>query len=337
MNTTTTTRKIGSNRGKARLWIEGMVLQAAGWTRGKRYNCSFNDGCIVYEAHEEGSRAVAGTDGRPIIDTNTDKIKESLKGAEVATITIIGNKIRITAAAIALMASLTFGFFPAHAMSVLVGCEYSGRVRDAFAERGHDAVSCDLLPTDQTGGTHIQDNLLNHLHREWDMVLAFPSCTHLAISSAWAFNDPNYEKYPDIGYHQRVKPGTLTGEARRKARQESIEFADKIYKSCDKVVMENPRGFLSTMWKKPTQVIDPHWFGDPHSKATCLWLKNLKPLKPTNQLDITKHGWLAPNGKWRWMNQTASGQNNLGPSKDRWKVRSTTYQGIANAFAEQYG
>jgi len=145
--------------------------------------------------------------------------------------------------------------------------------------------------------------------------------------------DPDYIKYPGVGYHQKVKETTLTGAARRKAQLEELEFVKRLAAApINKKCIENPVGQLSTLWKKPSQIIQPYWFGEDASKATCLWLENLPLLEKTNEV----RGRLVA-GKERWGNQTDSGQNNLSPGEDRWKERSRTYKGIAAAFAEQWG
>ena len=217
-------------------------------------------------------------------------------------------------------------------MRVLVACEYSGRVRDAFIARGHDAWSCDLLPTDRPG-PHIQGDVRNVLYDGWDLMVAHPACTFLTVAANWCLQDePRF----------KPKPGTLYGAARRQAQAEALDFVRLLldepspemigggWKShgIPKVALENPVGVISTKIRKPDQTIQPWQFGENASKATCLWLRGLPLLVPTNVL---------PGGKAaRRANQTASGQNRLGPSPDRWKIRSETYQGIANAFAEQW-
>lgn len=212
-------------------------------------------------------------------------------------------------------------------MKVIVACEYSGRVRDAFIARGHDAMSCDLLPT-QSPGPHYQGDVRKILGDGWDLMIAHPDCTYLTNSAAWAFKDGPY--------HQKVKPGTLVGEARRQARREAIEFVKELYAApIEKKAIENPVGALSTEWKEPTQYIQPYEYGDDASKITCLWLDNLNPLTPTKLVPPR----LARNGKryaLRWGNQTDSGQNKETPADDRWIVRSTTWQGWADAMADQW-
>lgn len=214
-------------------------------------------------------------------------------------------------------------------MRVIVACESSGRVREAFRARGHDAWSCDLLPTDQPGN-HYQGSIFDILGDRWDLLIAHPPCTYLTVSAAWAFKDPDYNRFPGVGYHQKVKAGTLVGEARREARREALVFARKLFDfGIKKVGMENPVGNLSTPWRQPDQIIHPWQFGHDASKATCLWLKGLPLLRPTNNIQ-------KPKGE-RYANQSPNGQNKLPPSDDRWKLRSETYQGIADAMAAQWG
>lgn len=187
-------------------------------------------------------------------------------------------------------------------MKILVACEFSGIVRDAFAKRGHDAWSCDLLPT-HTEGNHIQGDVTNWLEFDWDMLIAFPPCTHLAVSGARYFKD------------------------KQKEQQDALDFVRMLLNApIEKIALENPVGVISTKVRRPDQIIQPWMFGEDASKRTCLWLKNLPLLLPTN---IIK--------KDRYANQTPSGQNNIGPSPTRWMERSKTYQGIADAMAEQWG
>ena len=193
-------------------------------------------------------------------------------------------------------------------MRVLVACEYSGTVRDAFRAMGHDAVSCDLLPTD-VPGPHHQGSVLDILNDGWDMMIAFPPCTHLAVSGARWF-----------------------AAKRADGRQQmAIDFFMELANAnIPKIAIENPVGIMSTEWRKPDQIIQPWQFGHEATKSTCLWLKGLKKLRPTNIVDkgerhVTKSGRSLP--KWY----------NLPPSEDRWKVRSTTFQGIADAMAQQWG
>jgi hypothetical protein len=192
-------------------------------------------------------------------------------------------------------------------MKVLVACEYSGTVRDAFKAKGHEAWSCDLLPTDRPG-LHHQGDVVEFIKNNsgWDLMIAHPPCTYLAASG--------------LHWNKRI-------QGRDQLTLESLEFVTLLFNApIPKIVLENPIGRINTAIRKPDQIIQPWMFGEDASKSTCLWLKGVNKLEPTN---IIK--------KDRYANQTASGQNNLGPSKDRWKIRSTTYQGIANAMAEQWG
>jgi len=215
-------------------------------------------------------------------------------------------------------------------MKVLVACEYSGRVRDAFIAKGHNVISCDLLPTDSPG-PHYQGNVMDIINDGFDLMIAHPPCTYLTCSAEWAYrNGP---------FHQKVKPGTLTGIARREAREQAVEFVRALYNSnIPKVAIENPVGVLSSRFREPDQFIQPYEYGEDGSKKTCLWLKGLPLLKPTGlyppRLAKTRDG---RGYALRWGNQTDSGQNKESPGADRWKIRSTTWQGWANAMAEQWG
>jgi hypothetical protein len=193
-------------------------------------------------------------------------------------------------------------------MRVLVACEIFGRVRDSFLALGHDAVSCDILET-EVAGPHIRGDVREHLSDGWDLMIAFPPCTYLC-SSGLHWNS------------RRPERAALTEEA--------LEFVrDLLDAPIERIALENPIGCISTRIRKPEQIIQPFQFGHPESKSTCLWLKNLPLLQPTRVLPLPASG--------RWENQTASGQNRLGPSADRWKERSKTYQGIASAMASQWG
>ena len=193
-------------------------------------------------------------------------------------------------------------------MRVLVACEYSGRVREAFRLLGHDAWSCDLLPSEDNSKFHLRWDVLAVLENNWDMMIAHPPCTHLAVSGAWQFKDKQQEQ------------------------QEALEFVRLLMNApINRICIENPISIISTAIRKPDQIIQPWMFGHDASKSTCLWLKNLPPLVPTHYIEPR-----VVNGKQRWGNQTDSGQNRLSPSPDRWKERSRTYQGIANAMANQW-
>ncbi len=216
-------------------------------------------------------------------------------------------------------------------MRVLVACEYSGRVRDAFIRAGHDAISCDLLPSESHFGPHYQGDVFDIINDGFDLLIAHPPCTYLTSAAEWAFVD-----VPMInGKPRNTKPGTLIGEERRKARAEAAEFVDKLFKSNIKMkCIENPVGVINKLlpeMPKP-QYVQQYWFGEDASKKTGLWLDGLPLLKKTDEVQPR-----IVNGLKRWGNQTDSGQNKLPPSADRWKIRSTTPQGLADAMAEQWG
>ena len=196
-------------------------------------------------------------------------------------------------------------------MRVLVACEYSGRVRDAFAARGHDAMSCDLLPTDAPG-KHYQGDIFDVIDDGWDLMIAHPPCTYLCSSG--------------LHWNKRI-------DGRQALTDEALAFVKRLLDApVPRIALENPIGCISSQIRKPDQTIQPYQFGHDASKSTCLWLKNLPVLTPTELI--------APrivDGKKRWANQTDSGQNKLPPSADRWKIRSETYAGIAAAMAAQWG
>jgi len=194
-------------------------------------------------------------------------------------------------------------------LKVLVACEYSGTVRESFIRRGHYALSCDLLPADDNSPNHYQGNVLDILSDDWDLMIAHPPCTYLAVSG--------------LHWNKRI-------EGRAQKTEEALEFVRLLLDApIPKIAVENPVSCISTRIRKPNQIIQPWHFGDDASKKTCLWLKGLPPLVETNRLE--------GDDKTRRANQTPSGQNKLGPSADRWKIRSKTYQGIADAMADQWG
>jgi hypothetical protein len=222
---------------------------------------------------------------------------------------------------------------------VLIACERYGIVRDAFILAGHEAVSCDLVES-AVPGPHITGDVLNVLNQDWDLMIAHPDCTYLTSSAAWAFKEGPY--------HQKIKPGTLVGESRIRARNDALDFISLLAAApISRIAIENPaRGFLNTMLNLeafgfrtnfPTQVIKPHQFGHDASKDTGLALMNLPDLIPTLHIEPR---WVGRPGKKplpRWGNQTDSGQNKLPPSKDRAMLRAKTYQGWADAMAKQWG
>ncbi|MDY6966739.1 MAG: DNA cytosine methyltransferase [Halobacteriota archaeon] len=187
---------------------------------------------------------------------------------------------------------------------ILIACEFSGIVREAFKSRGHDAWSCDLLPS-EIEGNHIQGDVLEVLEDDWDLMIAFPPCTYLTVSgNRWM--KPEYrDRFPN----------------RPQQREEAIDFFMALAKApIPRIAIENPVGIMSTVWRKPDQIIQPYQFGHPETKKTCLWLKNLPLLRYTDIVEGREQRiWKEP------------------PSKDRWKNRSRTYAGIAKAMATQWG
>lgn len=254
-------------------------------------------------------------------------------------------------------------------MKVLVACEYSGRVRDAFTKMGHFAMSCDLLPSDSVG-LHYQGDVTDILDQGWDLMIAHPPCTYLSVS----------------GMHW-----TIRGLRDPQLTEDALAFVQLLMNApISRIAIENPVSVISSRIRKPDQIIQPWWFGEDASKKTCLWLKGLPKLTSNINSVVAPKGWhkvmgaadmlecedcgepfcpecnahyadcncigptedevefkdvdgvlfgtkILPPPKMIWANQTASGQNKLPPSKDRWKIRSTTYQGIADAMALQWG
>lgn len=196
-------------------------------------------------------------------------------------------------------------------MRVLVACEFSGAVRDAFAALGHDAWSCDLLASIRPG-QHIQGDALAVLDRGWDLMISHPPCTYLCVS----------------GMHW-----TKRGLRDPRLTEDALDFVRALMAApIPRIAIENPVSVISSRIRKPDQIIQPWQFGHDASKATCLWLKGLPKLVPTREI--------APrlvDGRPRWGNQTDSGQNRLPPSQNRGLLRAITPQGIAEAMALQWG
>ncbi len=201
-------------------------------------------------------------------------------------------------------------------LKVLVACEYSGRVRDAFIARGHTAMSCDLLPTD-VAGPHYQGDVFDIINDGWDLMIAHPPCTYLSVS----------------GMHW-----TTRGLRDPQLTEDALDFVQRLMDApIDRIAVENPISVISSRIRKPDQIISPYQFGHDASKKTCLWLKNLPLLTPTQMVE--PRVVITPSGKpaKRWGNQCDNyGQDKLPPSADRWKLRSATYQGIADAMAAQW-
>lgn len=182
-------------------------------------------------------------------------------------------------------------------MRILVACEFSGAVRDAFLRRGHDALSCDLLPT-EAPGPHYQGDVRDVLDYPWDLMVAFPPCTHLCVSGSRHFAAKRMDGRQHAG----------------------ASFVMALAKAdIPRIAIENPIGIMSSLWRKPDQIIQPWQFGHGETKATCLWLKGLPPLRPTNVVE----------GREARIHR-------MPPSAERGKLRSATYAGIAEAMADQW-
>ncbi len=231
---------------------------------------------------------------------------------------------------------------------IFIGMETSGQIRRRLVALGHDVISCDLLPASDapTLGLHIIGDVfatIRKLMRDgWipDAGMFHPTCTLHTTSAAWAFNEPNFEKYPGVGYHQRVKSDTLTGQARHAARAVAEKEVEAIADLPFFKIIENPRNTWPTRTSlmEPFDVLQPYEFGDDASKATCLWafdkdgnwVKVDIPRDPARYVEPT---YRPKTGKYYWANQTDTGQNRLSPSEDRWSDRSKTFDGIADALA----
>ena len=230
-------------------------------------------------------------------------------------------------------------------MRIFIGMETSGQIRNRFAARGHDVISCDLLPADDVPiyglNRHLVGDVFLMLDRlrgaGWwpDLAIFHPDCTYLTSSAEWAYADPDFDRYPDVGYHLRVKPETLVGADRRAARAAAVRDWERIDAlPVQQKIAENPaRGALSTCFRKPDQTIHPHQFGDDASKATGLWLWGVDPIPLDARLFVAPR---IVEGLPRWANQTDTGQNRMSPGEDRWKDRSRTYDGIADAITGHF-
>jgi site-specific DNA-cytosine methylase len=181
-------------------------------------------------------------------------------------------------------------------MKILIACEFSGIVRDAFASLGHDVLSCDLLPTEKPGA-HYRGDVMDIIDNGWDMMIAHPPCTHLAVSGARWFKDKKIEQAAALDFVRQLMAANI-----------------------ERICIENPISIISSKIRKPDQIIHPWMFGHGETKATCLWLKNLPPLTPTDIVEGRE-----------------AKVHKMPPSADRWKLRSKTYEGIAKAMAQQWG
>lgn len=216
---------------------------------------------------------------------------------------------------------------------ILIGYSACPLTREAFARSGHDVWTCDVLPARDNSPMHLQCDVWEVLHLRWDMAMLHPMCTFLNVASSWALHDPDFERFPGVGYHMHVKPTTLTGAARRTAQDEAVANIERLLALPYPVAIENPApSSLNTRVRPPDQV------GDDASKGTGFWLtKGLPLLKPTQYVMprycVQKNGKSLP----RWSNQTDSGQFRAPPSDTRWLDRSKTWPGIASAAGDQWG
>lgn len=263
---------------------------------------------------------------------------------------------------------------------IFIGMETSGQMRRRLQAMGHWVVSCDILPAEDGAdgatifeggfGGHWRGDVLEVLaackRNGWhfDRALFHPTCTNFTGSAAWAYKDPDFDRYPGVGYHQRLKPGTLFGAARRQAREDDAAYVRQLAAlDIEEIIFENPVGEMSNVLGDPSQIVNPYQFGDDASKKTCLWRlvrgvlvakSPFLPIDPSKRVPGrlvpvekagVKHvdGWAkAPGGTMvthveRWANQTDTGQNRMSPAADRWADRSRTYPGIADALAAYIG
>lgn len=202
-------------------------------------------------------------------------------------------------------------------MRILIACEFSGVVREAFAAKGHEVWSCDLLPT-ELPGNHYQGDIFDILYEEWDMMIAFPPCTYLTVSGNKWFKPEYATRFP----------------GRRKQQEDGIKFFLALANApIHHIAIENPVGVMSSVFRKPDQIIEPYQFGFPTTKKTCLWLQNLPPLQPTNIVEpewhVTKTGNRYP--KWSMIDAC---KYPVGAARS--KFRSRTFQGVAEAMAAQW-
>lgn len=202
-------------------------------------------------------------------------------------------------------------------MKALIACEYSGITRRAFEALGHEVWSADFEPAEDGATNHYQGDVFDLIDRErFDLMIAHPPCTYLSVS----------------GLHWNKRGRMVNGRPRAELTEDALLFVQRLMDApIERIAIENPISCISSRIRKPDQIIQPWWFGEDASKATCLWLKNLPNLVKTT---IVRGRVIE--GKERWSNQTDSGQNKLAPSDTRWKDRSRTYPGIAAAWAAQW-
>ena len=203
-------------------------------------------------------------------------------------------------------------------MKVLVACEFSGTVRKAFEQEGHDAWSCDIIPSWDTSTKHHLCDVKDILNEGWDLMIAHPPCTYLSVSGLH-WNKRRPERIPKT--------------------EEALKFVHLLMNApIEKIAIENPVSCISTRIRKPDQTIQPYEYGEDISKRVCLWLKNLAPLKKTGPFIAAR---VVQEGEWkgkeRWSNQTNCGRNKMGPRKNRGRLKSVFFPGIAKAMAKQWG
>jgi hypothetical protein len=207
-------------------------------------------------------------------------------------------------------------------MKVLIACEFSGKVRDAFRAKGHEAFSCDLEPSTDNSPFHIQDDVLELIYGDrknnWDLMIAHPPCTFLCVTGNKWMKDEYKERFP----------------TRQQDRKDAIEFFLKLWNApIPKIAIENPVGIMSTVLRPPDQYVHPYMFGEPYSKKTGLWLKNLPKLNPTNIVDKGQFTTYKSGKKCAdWYSTDCDGLSMV----ERQRIRNTTFQGLADAFADQW-
>lgn len=220
---------------------------------------------------------------------------------------------------------------------LLIGYSTCQFTREAFERHGIEVWTCDLRADPHP--QHLQCDIWEVAEDNWDAGIFHPTCTYLTCSAAWACMDPNYDKYPSVGYHQKVKPGTPVGAERRGLQMEAINNFKRLFNLPYRKAIENPSpSMVSGAFRPADQTIQPYNFGEDASKGTGLWLDRLPPLKPTQRFKGRIVEWPHGSGNMveRWSNQTNAGQNKLTPGEGRWLERSRTYKGIADAFGDQW-
>lgn len=220
-------------------------------------------------------------------------------------------------------------------MRWLIGYSRCPHTRTALEAHGHEVWTCDLLPYDHP--RHLQCDVWDVLRDRWDAAILHPMCTYLTVAAAWAYKDPDYDRYPGVGYHQSPKASTLTGSARRDAQAEAVDNFKRLLALPYPKAIENPApSMVSKHVGPPTQTVQPYQFGDDASKRTGLWLDRLPKLRSTKYIApriVEYRGRMVE----RWANQAPCGAPSLPPSADRWLERSKTFPGIAAAMGDQWG